>query len=96
MDLYKPLLEWLVELRSIKTDLEYQRAAKAIMEASIKYPNFYKQHCISDVDTIKKQVFKAEVLANYMRGYCGLNEMSSYDQDIVRNLMDLRRAEMKS
>lgn len=92
---YFPALQWLVAERSIANVKDYEIAAKAIVAASRKFPMYYREFPSDEMQVLEKEIFQAEALATYLADKVGTNELSLYQQDVIRKLMQRRTLEWK-
>ena len=92
---YQSALQWLIAKCEITTEKDYVNAANAIVAASKKFPNYYREFPDNERQIIEKEIFEAEAIVSYMQDKVGTNQLAIYQQDVVRKLMKLRRGELK-
>lgn len=88
--------EWLISHCAVSNKEDLILATNAIVLAAKKFPTYYREVPANENEVIEKEIFEAEAVACYMEGKVGTNQLSLYQQDVVRKLMRLRVLSFKN
>lgn len=93
--LYHHAFQWLISEAAITSQQDLKQGAEIVTSAAKKYPMYYHPSPPTKQQEIETGIFKAEVLATYMQGRCGTNQLAIYQQDVIRRLMQLRTSSLE-